>query len=76
MIFMQGVQNHQNSGDGRPPPPPMTPTALFGSDQGDNRWAPTAPPVPTTTNHHHHHQDANSGNKEPVWLRFRRSRGL
>nr|XP_043634842.1 putative HVA22-like protein g [Erigeron canadensis] len=71
----QGLQNNQSSGDGRPPPPPMTPS-FFGSQQENERWAPTAPPVPTTDHHHHHHQGSSSAPKEPVWLRFRRSRGL
>ncbi|KAI3798328.1 hypothetical protein L1987_33599 [Smallanthus sonchifolius] len=66
----QGLQKHQTAEDGRPPPPPMTINpALFGSEQGDDRWAPTAPPVPTTGHHHH-------GQREPTWLRFRRSMGL
>ncbi|KAL8246437.1 hypothetical protein R6Q59_007653 [Mikania micrantha] len=88
----QGLQNHQSSGDGRPPPPPMTPSpslfgsgqgpmtpspSLFGSGQGDDRWAPTAPPVPVpTTGHHHHGHGFSSGHNEPTWLRFRRSMGL
>ncbi|GJV24615.1 putative HVA22-like protein g [Tanacetum coccineum] len=90
----QGLQNHQSSNDGHPPPPPMTPTpTLFGlgSDHGDNnRWTPSAPPVPTASHHHNHHgyapepplpsspttYDSSSTHKEPVWLRFRRSRGL
>ncbi|KAK9062432.1 hypothetical protein SSX86_019618 [Deinandra increscens subsp. villosa] len=70
----QGLQNHQNSGEGRPPPPPMNPiTSYLGAEQGGgDRWAPTAPPVPTSDHHHGRHHDT----KEPTWLRFRRSMGM
>ncbi|KAK1410979.1 hypothetical protein QVD17_37522 [Tagetes erecta] len=70
----QGMQNHQRSGDGLPPPPPTSNPTLFGSEQSNDRWAPTAPPAPTTVHHHHH--GYNSAHKEPTWLRFRRSMGL
>lgn len=79
----QGLQNHQGSGDGRPPPPVTPSPVSFGSEQ----WAPTAPPAPTTVHHHQYAEEPpfpsspsthihSSGHKEPVWLRFRRSRGL
>ncbi|KAI3747121.1 hypothetical protein L6452_09568 [Arctium lappa] len=68
----QVLQNHQSSGDGRPPPPLTT---------------PTAPPLPTANHYPVYTEDSHipsspsghgssSAHKEPVWLRFRRSRGL
>ncbi|KAI3723291.1 hypothetical protein L2E82_34766 [Cichorium intybus] len=81
----QGLQNH---GDGRPPPPPVMPSpAAYGSEQGGERWEPTAPPAPTAGHHQYpeeppfpsspsRHGHSSGHNKEPVWLRFRRSRGL
>ncbi|XP_024979313.1 putative HVA22-like protein g [Cynara cardunculus var. scolymus] len=76
----QVLQNHQSSGGGRPPPPLTTPTPnSSGSEQGDERWAPTAPwvyadepHIPSSPSRH----GSSSAHKEPVWLRFRRSRGL
>ncbi|MFS8008808.1 hypothetical protein Hanom_Chr14g01277221 [Helianthus anomalus] len=51
---------------------------MFGPEPVNDRWAPTAPPVPTTDNHHQHqHQHGYStAHNEPTWLRFRRSMGL
>ncbi|KVH90611.1 TB2/DP1/HVA22-related protein [Cynara cardunculus var. scolymus] len=45
------MENHQNSGDGRPPPPPVNPASFFRSEQADERWEPTAPPLPNTSRH-------------------------
>ncbi|KAL4591835.1 hypothetical protein LXL04_004808 [Taraxacum kok-saghyz] len=85
------LQNHGNSGEGRPPPPPVTPASFFRSEDADQRWTPTAPPAPASPNTSRHHpvyaeelhlppspsrSGSNSGHREPVWLRFRRSRGL
>ncbi|KAI7745702.1 hypothetical protein M8C21_026604 [Ambrosia artemisiifolia] len=76
----QGSRNQETSGDGRPPPPPITPSpAMFGSEPGSDPWAPsapTAPPVSTTDHHHHHHHASNSAHREPTYVRFRRSMGL
>ncbi|KAF5768645.1 hypothetical protein HanRHA438_Chr14g0649211 [Helianthus annuus] len=75
----QGLRNKETSGDGRPLPPPITPSpTMFGSEPVNDRWAPTAPPVPTTDNHHHQHQHQHQHgySNEPTWLRFRRSMGL
>ncbi|XP_071701116.1 putative HVA22-like protein g [Rutidosis leptorrhynchoides] len=85
--------NHQNSGDGRPPPPPVAPTSFFRSEPAEERWAPTrptpiptAPPLPNNSRHRPVYAEelhlppspsrSSSGHKEPVWLRFRRSRGM
>ncbi|KAI3791582.1 hypothetical protein L2E82_05413 [Cichorium intybus] len=88
------LRNHGDSGEGRPPPPPVTPASFFRSEQAGERWtppAPTAPLAPATPNSSRHHpvyaeelhlppspsrSGSNSGHREPVWLRFRRSRGL
>ncbi|XP_076921360.1 putative HVA22-like protein g [Bidens hawaiensis] len=78
----QGLKNKEHPGDGRPPPPPVSPTpAMFGLEPNEGRWAPTAPPAPT--GHHRHHGHAaenrygvNPAQHEPTWLRFRRSMGL
>nr|XP_043612703.1 putative HVA22-like protein g [Erigeron canadensis] len=94
---LEVLQSHQNSGDGRPPPPPVNPTSFFRSVLSEERWeatpttttTPTAPPLPNTSRHHPVYAEelhlppspsrsSNSvpGHREPVWLRFRRSRGL
>ncbi|XP_024984802.1 putative HVA22-like protein g [Cynara cardunculus var. scolymus] len=82
------MENHQNSGDGRPPPPPVNPASFFRSEQADERWEPTAPPLPNTSRHQPVYAEelhlpaspsrsgSSSGHREPVWLRFRRSRGV
>ncbi|KVH88266.1 putative HVA22-like protein g [Cynara cardunculus var. scolymus] len=85
------LQNHQNSGDGPPSPPPVAPIPVPRPDQAEERWVPTAPPLsnishrqpvypeelqipgsPTTPSG----SGSNPGQREPVWLRFKRSRGL
>ncbi|KAI3738504.1 hypothetical protein L2E82_28538 [Cichorium intybus] len=51
--------NYGNSGDRRPPPPPPTvpPTSAEASqppqsDQAEERWIPTAPPMPNVSRRH------------------------
>ncbi|MFS8004702.1 hypothetical protein Hanom_Chr13g01228891 [Helianthus anomalus] len=85
--IVQILYTHQSSGDGRPPPPPVTPTSFFRSEQDEDTWAPTAPPLPNTTSRHRAvyaeelhlppsptRSNSSSGHREH-WLRFRRSRG-
>lgn len=85
------LQNPQNSGDGRRPPPPVTPTSFFRSEPVEERWVPTAPtasPLPNTSHHHPVYAEelhlppspsrssSSSGHREPYWLRFRRGRWI
>ncbi|KAJ0624309.1 hypothetical protein HanPSC8_Chr01g0036411 [Helianthus annuus] len=80
------LQNHQNSGERRPPPPPpIAPPSAPQPDQVEDTWAPNAPPLPDTSQRQPeelHIPESPSrpgltpGQREPVWLRFKRSRGL
>ncbi|KAL8214394.1 hypothetical protein R6Q57_003843 [Mikania cordata] len=82
-------QNHQHSGVGPPPPSPaVVPPLVHAPDQAQDRWVPTAPPLsdvsqvqPVYPDEFHipgspRRPSLNPGQKEPVWLRFKRSRGL
>lgn len=77
------LQNHQDSREGRPPPPPVNPTSFFRSEPAEDRWAPTAPPLPNNNSRHQAvyaeelhlpPTPTRSPSREPYWLRFRRSR--
>ncbi|KAI3677038.1 hypothetical protein L1987_86656 [Smallanthus sonchifolius] len=93
------LQNHQNSREGHPPPPPMVaPPSVPQPDQAVDRWVPTAPPLPDVSHRQPVYLEElhipgspsrpalnpgspsrpglNPGQREPVWLRFKRSRGL
>ncbi|KAI3826292.1 hypothetical protein L1987_00338 [Smallanthus sonchifolius] len=82
-------QNHQNSGEGRPPPPPTVAPSLGPQpDQAGDMWAPNAPPLSDISHRRPVYPEelhipgspsgsgSNPGQREPVWLRFKRSRGL
>ncbi|KAI7727413.1 hypothetical protein M8C21_009519 [Ambrosia artemisiifolia] len=82
-------QNHQNTGERRTPPSsPVAPPTISQLDQIVDRWVPNAPPLPDITHRQPVHVEelnvpsspsgpgSNSGQREPVWLRFKRSRGL
>ncbi|KAK9068553.1 hypothetical protein SSX86_012668 [Deinandra increscens subsp. villosa] len=84
--------NRQISGEGRsprsPPPPVVAPPSAPAPDQAEDRWVPTAPPLPDVSQSQPVYPEElhipasprrpglNPGQREPVWLRFKRSRGL
>ncbi|KAK1426197.1 hypothetical protein QVD17_14866 [Tagetes erecta] len=83
------LQNHQNAGEGRPAPPPTAaPPMVPPPDQAEDRWVPTAPPLPDVSHHQPIYPEElyvpgspsrpglNPGQREPVWMRFKKSRGL
>ncbi|KAL4560678.1 hypothetical protein LXL04_032831 [Taraxacum kok-saghyz] len=87
-------RNVENTREGRPPPSPPPPAVAPTSteapqpDQAEDRWIPTAPPMPNISRRHPGNpgeldspgspngSQLNPGEKEPVWLRFKRSQGL
>ncbi|KAL7617674.1 hypothetical protein Lser_V15G02251 [Lactuca serriola] len=87
----EGPRNYENFGDRSPPPPPsppVAPTTTPQRDQAEERVIPTAPPMPNISRRHPSNPGEletpgspsgpplNPGEKEPVWLRFKRSQGL
>nr|GFA62743.1 putative HVA22-like protein g [Tanacetum cinerariifolium] len=75
-----------------PPPPPPSPSVAPPSvprpDTAEDMWVPTAPPMPNISHRPPVYPEelhipgspsrpgSNPGQREPVWLRFKKSRGL
>nr|XP_043610852.1 putative HVA22-like protein g isoform X2 [Erigeron canadensis] len=71
-----------------PTPPPATPPVVPRQDHVEDTWVPTAPPMPSISHRQPVYPEelhvpespsgsrSNSGQREPVWLRFKKSRGL
>ncbi|XP_071690470.1 putative HVA22-like protein g [Rutidosis leptorrhynchoides] len=69
-------------------PPPATPQSVPRTDLVEDTWVPTAPPMPNISHRQPTYPEelripgspsrphSNPGQREPVWLRFKKSQGL